>query len=105
MSQPNPNTLEPLPEALSTMLAYPIKKIRKDMGMAEYADYKKHWDYFTTVWSYNYTVSTLNGIAGKPMYRPWQHPSNEELLCFRNGQIAHASVYSNAPMGQFDNFY
>lgn len=104
MSQPNPNTLEPLPEALSTMIAYPIKKLRKDMGIQEYTNYKQHWDYFTRVWSYNYTVSTLNGIAGKPIYSKWQHASNEELLSYTNGQLAHVTVYSNAPPGQFNSF-
>ena len=90
-----------LPAAVSTMCAYPIAKLRKDMNSQEYATYRNNWILFNTVWSYNYTVSTINGLSGGGLRSYYQFSSNTELQNYRQGQIAHDTVYSNAPVGQF----
>jgi hypothetical protein len=82
------------------MCAYPIGKIRRDMGAQEYNNYRYNWYLFNSIWSYNYTVSTLRGPSGT-FLNYWQFASNDELQRYRNGQIAHDSFYSNAPLGQF----
>ena len=99
----NVNTLPILPAATSTICAYPLGKIREDMGIREYINYKNSWYLFNTVWSYNYTVSTLNG--GGSAYSYYQFMSNGDLVSYSNGQLAHVAFYSNAPSSQFNNFY
>lgn len=106
MAQPviiNVNTLAILPAATSTICAYPLGKIRTDMGIQEYINYKSDWNFFNTVWSYNYTVSTLNGQGGSNHY--YQFMSNGDVVSYSNGQLAHVVFYSNAPPNQFNNFY
>jgi len=106
MAQPviiNVNTLPTLPAATSTICAYPLGKIRTDMGIQEYINYKNDWNFFNTVWSYNYTVSTLNGQGN--LYHYYQFMSNGDMVSYSNGQNAHVSFYSNAPTSQFNNFY
>jgi hypothetical protein len=106
MAQPviiNVNTLPILPAATSTICAYPLGKIRTDMGIQEYINYKNDWNFFNTVWSYNYTVSTLNGQGN--LYHYYQFMSNGDMVSYSNGQNAHFSFYSNAPTSQFNNFY
>lgn len=106
MSQPaiiNINTLPILPAATSTICAYPLGKLRIDMGIQEYTNYKTDWYFFNSVWTYNYTVSTLNSQGN--LYSPYQFMTNEHILSYSNGQLAHISFYSNAPTNQFKNFY
>jgi len=109
MSQPvvpNPNTITPLPEAISTINYYMMGKNRKDMGVQEYLRFRNDWVFFNTVYAYNYTVSTMNGLsADNKFYNPWQFASNGDLTSYMNGQTAHTSFYSNAPIGQFGNFF
>ncbi len=99
--QVTPNIIPVLPAAISTICAYPLAKVRKDMSIQEYITYKLDWNIFNTVWSYNYTISTLNGQAGKPLYSYYQFLTIDDQVSYLRGQTAHASYYSNAPTGQF----
>ena len=98
----NINTVPILPAAVSVMCAYPLGKVRIDMGTQEYMNYKADWYFFNTVWSYNYTVSTLNGLGGSNT--PYRFMSNGDMISYSNGQLAHVAFYSNAPTSQFKNF-
>ena len=106
MSQPamiNVNTIPVSPAATSTICAYPLGKVRKDMGIQEYINYKNNWYFFNTVWSYNYTISTLNGEGN--LYNSYQYMNNTDISSYSNGQLAHIAFYSNAPANQFNNIY
>jgi hypothetical protein len=106
MSAPDPNTVPVSKEAISTILAYPIGKVRKDLGIQEYINYQYNWELFNTVWSYNYTISTLNGgtiPSGSQPYKFYQFMTYKDVTSYSNGQISHISFYSNAPVGQFNN--
>jgi hypothetical protein len=96
---PNPNTVPILPAATSTMCAYPIGKVRKDMNSQEYSNYRYEWYLFNTVWSYNYTISTLNGQGAT--YDYWAYKTNHDRNAYINGQAAHVAFYSNVPAAQF----
>lgn len=96
---PNPNTVPVLPAAISTMCAYPLGKVRKDMNSQEYIDYKYDWNMFNTVWSYNYTISTLNGLGRKFDY--YAFTTNHDRISYINGQASHIAFYSNVPAAQF----
>ena len=98
----NINTLPVSPESISTICAYPLGKVRIDMGIQEYRNYKTDWYFFNKVWTYNYTVSTLNGLGKSNNY--YQFMSNGDLISYSNGQLAHVAFYSNAPPTQFNNF-
>jgi len=103
----NPNTtLTILPAAVSTMCAYPLAKVRSDMGIQEYIQYKNDWYFFNTVWTYNYTVSTLNGggRGAKSNLDPYQFMSNGDYISYINGQSEHIEVYPT-PVGQFNNIF
>ena len=101
----NPNTtLTPLPAAISTICAYPLAKVRNDMGIRDYLQYKNDWYFFNTVWTYNYTVSTLNGGGATPPVSPYIFMSNGDLISYINGQNEHIEVYPT-PVGQFNNFF
>ena len=105
MSQPiinNVNTVPILPQATSTILAYPLAKVRSGIGIQEYINYKNDWNFFNTVWSYNYTISTLNGSGKHYMY--YQFMSNGDQVSYSNGQMAHAAFYSDN-MSQFNNIF
>lgn len=96
---PNPNTVPVLPAALSTVCAFPIGKVRKDMNSQEYNNYKYDWNMFNTVWSYNYTISTLNGQGANFTY--WTYTNNHDRVSYINGQASHVAFYSNVPAAQF----
>lgn len=94
-----------LQDGRNTVEAFRLVKVRKDMNQSEYTQYKVNWDYFNTVWAYNYTVSTLNGPLEKPKYSWWQHLTRSDLSAYSNGQLAHISAYpSTAVTGLFNNF-
>ena len=100
--------LIPSPEAVSTICAYPLAKIRVGMPAQEYMQYKANWYFFNDVWSYNYTVSTLNGSdpGQKRLYSPYEFMKNADFISYVNGQAAHIGYYSNAgAAGVFNNFY
>jgi hypothetical protein len=97
----DPNTIAPSPAAISSICAYPLAKLRKDMSIQEYTTYKMDWEIFNKVWAYNYTVSTLNGRTGKSTYSYYQFLTIEDQVSYIRGQGAHAAFYSNAPVGQF----
>ncbi len=91
-------------QAISTLSAYPIATVRKDMTARELTSYRYEWATFDRIWVYNYTVSTLNGASEKKGYIPYQFESKNEQLAYRNGQISHIAYYSTAgAAGQFDN--
>ena len=105
---PNINTIPPSPESLAIMYSYPLAKVRSGMGSQEYTNYKQDWMFFNTVWSYNYTVSSLNGILeseGKgSQYSSYKFASNADQISYRNGQISHQSVYPNSA-NVFNNIF
>ena len=105
MSQPviiNVNTIPISPVATSIICSYPLTKIRSCIPIQEYINYKHDWNLFNTVWSYNYTVSTLNGTSGS--YNPWQFSSNGSAVSYSNGQSAHVACYPKDAT-VFKNFY
>ena len=98
---PNPNTVPVLPAAISTILAYPLGKVRKDMNAQEYINYVYDWEMFNTAWSYNYTISTLN--ANGANYSYYTFTTNHDRVSYINGQFSHVVFYSNVPPSQFAN--
>lgn len=93
-------------DAISTMCAYPLAKVRIGMPMREYVQYKKDWAQFNKVWIYNYTVSTLNGLSGTPTYAPYKFSTPVELISYSSGQSAHVAYYTEAAAANvFNNFY
>jgi hypothetical protein len=100
---PFPNEfINPSVAAISTLTAYPLATLRKDLESSEWLSYKYAWRTFEEVWGYNYTVSTLNGTDGGKR-RLWQFQSSNEKKNYINGQQAHVAVYSNAPATQFSD--
>ena len=90
--------------ATSTILSYPLAFTRKDMSNQERIKYTYEWVTYEQIWSYNYTVSTLNGSASNYANSPWQFANKNEQLAYTNGQVAHMEYYSTAgAAGQFDN--
>ena len=100
---PNPNTVPVLPAATSTILAYPLGKVRKDMNAQEYINYVYDWEMFNTVWSYNYTISTLNGSNVGKKHDYYAFTTNHDRISYINGQVSHVVFYSNVPPTQFAN--
>ena len=99
------NVIPPSQEAISTINAYPLAKIRTGMPSQEYTSYKTNWYFFNNVWAYNYTVSTMNGSLGST-YPPYEFLTNDHKVSYLNGQTAHVAYYSNAgSLGVFNNFY
>ena len=89
---PNINLTHVSAEAHSTICSYDFSTVRKGYSISEYLTYQKDWLFFNTVWSYNYTVSTMNGQGGN-LYQPWQFIDNADRVSYNNGQIAHIAVY------------
>lgn len=95
---PNPNTIPISQDAQSTINAYIFSTIRRGYSIGEYMTCQKDWIFFNTVWSYNYTVSTLNGQnQGNGIYvHPWQFINSQERSSYSNGQAAHIAVYPSS---------
>jgi hypothetical protein len=93
MSSPNINNIPISQEASSIINAYPLANVRGGLGIQEYINYRNDWFFFNTVWSYNYTVSTLN--ASGYSNSPWYFETNDDRVRFLNGQNAHVAFYSN----------
>ena len=107
-TQPNPNKpLTILSAAKEILCTYPLVQIRKDMSIQEKITYNYEWNTFNTVWAYNYTVSTVNGLGGLTgigANSPWQHINNKERIAYRRGQIFHVQAYPDAgAAGVFNN--
>lgn len=92
---PNPNQIPISPQAQSTICAFSFSTIRRGYNIQEYVNYQRDWVFFNTVWSYNYTVSTLNGQGGQ-LYTPWQFTSGQDRTSYSNGQAAHVAVYPSS---------
>lgn len=60
------------------------------MTSQQYMNYVADWNTFNTVWSVNYTASTIN--SGE-FYR---FSTNDEYLSFLRGQSAHINAYPSA---------
>ncbi len=93
---PNPNTIPISPVAQAAICQYALSTVRKSYAIGEYLTYQKDWTFFNTVWSYNYTVSTLNGQGGRTLYTPWQFTSGQDRTSYSNGQAAHVAVYPSS---------
>jgi hypothetical protein len=91
---PNPNTIPISPAAQAAICIYPLSTIRKGYNIQEYVNFQRDWGFFNTVWSYNYTVSTLNGQGG--LYQPWQFTSGQDRTSYSNGQAAHIAAYPSS---------
>ncbi len=89
----DPNILAPLPATIILLCPFVVKTVRKDMNAAELIQYRIDWAFFNRVWSYQYTVSTLNGQAGIPKYSDFQFSGTEDINSFRNGRAAHVAAY------------
>ncbi len=96
-TQPNPNrSLQILEQARQTLCLYPLVQIRKDMSIQEKIKYNYEWNLFNQVWSYNYTVSTLNGLTGTRDNSPWQFLIKDENIAYQRGQIWHTTAYPSS---------
>lgn len=93
-----PNDIPISDAALEIICQYPLKKIRSDMSFDEYIYYVNDWNTFNKVWSYNYTVRSLN--SGNY----YQFSSDSERISYIRGQTSHASIYTDdAANGAFNN--
>jgi hypothetical protein len=105
--QTTPNTNKPITPsqaAMSTIGTFPIAYPRKDMNSRERISFRYEWVTFETIWMYNYTVSTFNGITVPKPYSPYQFQSKNEQIAYSNGQLSHIQYYSTAgAAGQFNN--
>jgi hypothetical protein len=100
----NPNTVQPFASTFQILSVYPFRTVRKDLTQNEYLQNKLDWTQFDNVWAYNYTVSTLNGQAGRKVFSPYYFIRNEEKLSYLRGQSAHIAAYSTiATTGIFNN--
>ena len=84
------------PVAVSTMRQFPVIKSRSDMLSQEYYKYSNTWNYFQTVWVYNYSVSTLNAAAEVPYYGPYEFNTNENRIAYIQGQAYHGAQYPSS---------
>lgn len=98
-----------LPEAISTISAYPVAKLRIDMPSREYTVYKSDWELFNRIWAHDYSVSTLNGSKSGPdaaTYTYYDFANYSEKMAYMNGQSAHVAYYityaGKAPLGTFN---
>jgi len=87
--------------AISTLNAYPLKKIRNDMSSHQYMEYVNDWNTFNRIWAFNYTVSTIKSSPDS-YAEDYKFVSNNEYLSYLRGQQAHFAVYRSAPPQQFD---
>ena len=107
-TQPDPNkSLEYAFEAIQIICSYPLASQRKDYNQSEWTTYKIEWETFNQIWSYNYTVSTLNAQAGYKKNEPYKYLSYDQRVAYIKGQLAHISYYidykGTAPAGTFNN--
>jgi hypothetical protein len=107
-TQPDPNpSLTFNPQAVGIICDYPLASQRKDYNQSEWTTYKIEWETFNKIWSYNYTVSTLNSQASGIKYEPYKFLSYNQRVAYIKGQAAHIAYYINylgtAPAGQFNN--
>jgi hypothetical protein len=68
----------------------------------EYYTYVNNWNFFTSVWAYDYTVSTLN--AGSIKQLPYyEFSTNAARMSYIQGQASITSQYPKAAnAGQFN---
>jgi hypothetical protein len=100
----NPNSLQPSISSIQLLCKYPFVTVRKDLTQNEYLQGKQDWYEFDKVWTYNYTVSTLNGQEGRKKYAPYYFITNDEKLSYIRGQSLHIAAYSTvATTGIFNN--
>ena len=92
------------PAAGVYLCQYPFASVRKDLSNSERIIAQYEWNTFNSIWAYNYTVSTLNGVAGKPLNTPWQFANYKERASYEKGQLAHIAYYSTVgAAGGFNN--
>ncbi len=89
----NYNTIAPSLTAQNAINTYIFLSPRKDFSNDEWRQFKVDWLKFQEVWAYNYTVSTLNGNAGRPLYSFYAYKSNDEKQSVIKGQTAHVVGY------------
>lgn len=70
------------------------------MSSQEFTQYKYDWELFNRIWIYNYTIQTLNKNASAyqpygpyPILEPYRFISQDELISYTNGLMAHSSAY------------
>ena len=94
---PDPNKqIEILPAAIQQICEYPLASVRKDFTPLEWTTYKNDWKVFDTIWSYNYSVSTVNGQEGYKKYSPYQFLNFNQRNSYLKGQFAHIDYYTEA---------
>jgi hypothetical protein len=81
--------------AVSTISSYTLGKLRTGMPAQEYVQYKNDWNFFNSVWAFNYTASTINATAKCPT-PIYEFASNAERLSYIRGQISHVDYYPSA---------
>lgn len=92
----NYNTIPTSLTAQNAINTYTFLSPRKDFSIDEWNKFKMDWLKFQEVWAYNYTVSTLNGNAGRPLYSTYAFKSNDEKQSVVRGQSAHVTGYPSA---------
>lgn len=100
----NENNVTISTEATNIICSYPLAKVRSCMPIREYIAYKNDWYFFDNVWSYNYTVSTINSTESRYL-RPYHYLNNAEMISYSNGQSAHIAYYSNVSSSVFQNIF
>ena len=70
------------------------------MASQEYTEYKVDWEVFNMVWSFDYTVKSLNMIASiygpSPLIPPYEYKSQGEVGSYTRGLIAHVAAYPSS---------
>jgi hypothetical protein len=79
--------------AISEISAYPIGSIRTGMTAQNYMKYKADWNYFNTVWAYNYTTSTIN-LLNNTKTPAYEFQTTEKKLSYLRGKTYHLEYYS-----------
>ena len=107
-TEPDPNTpVTPNIEAVAFLCDYPLASQRKDYNQSEWTMYKIEWDIFNKIWTYNYSVSTINGLAQQKVYEPYKFLSYDQRVAYIKGQQAHVAYYvtylGTAPVGSFND--
>jgi len=87
----NPNTVAVLPAAISTIVSFPFGIQRRGISVQEYNTYRQDWVNFNNVWSYNYTISTLNSSGTS--YSRYFFVTRKDYVSYINGQQSHVSYF------------
>jgi len=90
-------------EATGIITQFPVYKVRKDMSSQEYTSYKLDWETFNMIWTYDYTIKTLNKnasvygpLSASAIIPPYEYKSQGEVISYIRGLESHVSAYPSS---------